>query len=511
METVTAAARYEQLRPLRDPFLARARACSELTIPSLLPREGHTGSSDLPTPYQALGARGVNNIAAKLLLALFPPNAPFFRLQISDFMMEKLTGEKGMRADIEKALAKVERAMMGEIEARAMRVGLHQALKLLVGTGNALIYFADSGQLRVFRLDRYVVKRDPMGEIMEIVVKESVAPNVLPEDVRDTVKSKMGSDEKSVDLYTHIVREEKEWTVRQEAKETFISGSDGTYPLDKSPWLPLRWTRIDGEDYGRGHVEEYFGDLKSLEGLSKAIVEGSAIAAKTICLVDPNGHTDEEEVVEAENGDVISGLADEVRFVQVDKFADFRVALETLRDLTERLSFAFMLNTAIQRNGERVTAEEIRYMAGELEDALGGTYSILSQELQLPLVSIVRHQMERRKALPTLPKGAVSPTITTGLEALGRGHDLNKLDAFIQGLAGTIGPELLQQYLNVADYIKRRGTSLGIDMDGLVRTEEEVKASQRQMQMQQLIQQLGPNVINQLGGMAQKGMEQSDG
>ncbi|WP_416142518.1 portal protein [Escherichia coli] len=48
-----------------------------------------------------------------------------------------------------------------------------------------------------------------------------------------------------------------------------------------------------------------------------------------------------------------------------------------------------MPNSAVQRTGERVTAEEIRYVASELEDTLGGVYSILSQELQLPLVRVL--------------------------------------------------------------------------------------------------------------------------
>ena len=37
----------------------------------------------------------------------------------------------------------------------------------------------------MFRLDRYVVKRDPMGNVTHIVVKETVAPMMLPESVRE--------------------------------------------------------------------------------------------------------------------------------------------------------------------------------------------------------------------------------------------------------------------------------------------------------------------------------------
>ncbi|WP_416142558.1 portal protein, partial [Escherichia coli] len=82
-----------------------------------------------------------------------------------------------------------------------------------------------------------------------------------------------------------------------------------------------------------------------------------------------------------------------------------------------RLSYAFMLNSAVQRTGVRVTAEEIRYVASELEDTLGGVYSILSQELQLPLVRVLLKQLQATQQIPELPKEAVEPTISTGLEA----------------------------------------------------------------------------------------------
>ncbi len=515
----TAAGRYEALASDRQPYLDRAREAAEFTIPSIMPRDGHTGATKLYTPYQGAGARGVNNLASKLLLALFPPNSPFFRLTVDDFTLEEMTGQPDMRGQVEEALNKIERAVMAEVEATAMRVGLHEALKQLVVVGNVLIYLPKDGGIRVFRLDRFVVKRDPMGNVLEIIVKETVAPDALPDEIVQTIEKQPNleasredrSPDKTLDLYTCIKLQGEKWEVYQEIKGTRIPGSEGSYAKDKSPWVPLRWTRIDGEDYGRSHCDEYIGDLKSLEGLSKAIVEGSAVAARVVPLVNPNGITDEDDLAEAENFEFVSGVAEDVSFLQVAKFADFGVAQATAQTIEQRLSFAFMLNTAIQRGGERVTAEEIRYMAGELEDALGGVYSILTQELQLPLVSRLMHVMSRAKKLPTLPTGAVKPTITTGVEALGRGHDLNKLDMFIQGAAQAIGPEALMQSLNIADYLKRRGASLGIDMDGLIRSQEETQALQQQQMMQQMLEKLGPNAINQMGGMAQKGMEQNDG
>jgi hypothetical protein len=172
--------------------------------------------------------------------------------------------------------------------------------------------------------------------------------------------------------------------------------------------------------------------------------------------------------------------------LQTEKYNDLRVARETMQDITQRLSFVFLMNTAVQRNGERVTATEIRRMSSELDDALGGTYSLMSEEFQLPLVSRIIDRMTKQRKLPALPKGVVKPMIVTGLEALGRGHDLERLDMFLQGLQA-LPPEVLAEHLNISDYIKRRGTSLGIDMDGLVKSTEQLQ--QEKMQAQQMQQQ----------------------
>ena len=496
----TAAARYAQLETNREPYLQRARDAAKLTIPSLLPPAGHNGHSKLATPFQGIGARGVNNLASKLLLALLPPNSPFFRLLIDDFTLEALTQQEGMRAHVEEALNQVERTIMTEVEGTAIRVPAFEAFKHLVVAGNVLLYLPPESGMRVFRLDRYVVHRDPMGNVLEHITKESVSPDALPPELQEAVKGKIktglnSSNDKTVNLYTWVRRVKNQWVVHQEIEGVIVPGSHGGYPLDKSPWLALRFTRVDGEDYGRGYVEEYYGDLWSLELLTKAIVEGSAAAAKILIFVDPNGTTKLDVVSKSPSGAVRSGNAQDVSILSLDKFADFRVAFQTIENIQQRLAFAFLMNSAIQRGGERVTAEEIRYMAGELEDALGGVYSILSQEFQLPLVNRLIHVLERKKRLPSLPKGVVKPSITTGLEALGRGHDLNKLDALLQRL-GPLGPEVLHRYLNVSDYITRAGTSLGIDMKGLVRSEEEVMQQMMQEQMQQMGREALPGAMN---------------
>jgi hypothetical protein len=103
--------------------------------------------------------------------------------------------------------------------------------------------------------------------------------------------------------------------------------------------------------------------------------------------------------------------------------------------------------------------------------------------------------MQKEKKIPELPDEGLKPLIVTGVEALGRGEDLNKLGQFLQSLM-PLGEQALAE-LNISDYINRLAGSLGIDTEGLVKTEEqkqleaqEAEAKQAQMMNQQMMQSI---------------------
>lgn len=509
--TATAAGLYASLQSLREPFLRQARYSAELTIPTLVPPEGHGSHTKYYTPFQGIGARGVNNLASKLLLALFPPNSPFFRLAIDPYALKRAGVDPEVQAQMEKALSEVEKAVQTEVEVSAARVSAFEALRQLIVAGNALIHVPKDGNLRCFKMDTYVVQRDMTGNLLDLIIQEQVAPSALTDEVRAAYAGEeykefhdAVSTNKNLTIYTRICRKPdgSGWDVYQEICGKEVPGTRGNYHIDRLPYIALRFNRIDGEDYGRGYVEEYIGDLRSLEALSQAIVEGSAAAARVLFLVTPNSTTKVKTVADAANGAVLPGNATDVTTVQLNKSSDFRVAQETMKGIEERLAYAFLLNSAIQRNAERVTAEEIRFMAQELESSLGGTYSVLSQEFQLPLVSSLMDRMKAQKRLPKIPKKLVRPVIITGVEALGRGNDLNKLDLFVAGMAQTLGPEAISQYLNVNEYLERRATALGIELEGLIRSPEEVQAMNQQAQQMQMLEKLGPTGIKSVTDIA---------
>jgi hypothetical protein len=489
---------YTKCEGDRNSYLERARTASKLTLPYLMPDEGFGASSRLETPFAGVGARGVNNLASKLLLALLPPNAPFFRLNIDKFAIKEEGADEALISEIEKSLQQVEETVMSEISQQSYRVGVHEALKQLVVAGNALIYIPQEGGMRVFHLDRYVVKRDPMGNVIKLATKEEVSYETLSEEVKEASLASGKPPSATCNLFTALVREGNKWHMFQDINGVRVPETEGTFDIDKAPFIALRFSKIDGEDYGRGYVEEYLGDLQSLESLTQAIVEGSAIAAKTLFLVNPNGTTRAKVLAESPNGAIVQGNAADVTVLQTQKANDFRVAQETINVIKERLGQAFLLTSGVVRNADRVTAEEIRMLSQELESALGGLYSLLSNELQLPLVNRLLQVLNKTKKLPKLPKDVVNPVIITGVEALGRGNDLQKLDLFLAGAAQIVGAETVAQFINVNEYFARRATALGIKTDGLVKDAEAMQAEQEQAQQMQLMQKAAPAGVKAL-------------
>jgi len=250
----TISKRYGDLAVQRQCFLEVAWEAAELTLPFILPRN-QTKNQRLNTPYQGVGARGINNLTAKLLLTLFPPNSPFFKFQIDDFTLEELQAQ---RAPVEEGLNSMERAVMDEIEGKAMRVPLNETLRHLLITGNAVIHADKNNALRVFHLDQFVVRRDPQGQMLEIIVKEEMSRELFKDIFKSSPPKESGTsgdgNEKVLNLYTIVKRKGNKIHVRQEVNNIRIPNTDSEFPIEKNPWLALRYNAIDGEDYGRVFV-----------------------------------------------------------------------------------------------------------------------------------------------------------------------------------------------------------------------------------------------------------------
>ena len=493
--------RYTQLSRGRSQFLDTAVECSRLTLPYLIQEDlsSRPTHQKLHTPWQSVAAKCTVNLAAKLMLALLPPQTSFFKLQIKD---DKLGVEfpPEVRSELDLSFAKMERMIMDHINASSDRVVVHQALKHLIVSGNALIFMGKDG-LKNYPLNRYVVNRDGNGNICEIVTKELISRKILGEDLPVPLPNspgddghKTGSDDQDVEVYTYVRYDKNgRWVWHQEAFDNILPGSRSTAPKNASPWLVLRFNTVDGEDYGRGRVEEFLGDIRSLEGLSQALVEGSAAAAKVVFLVSPSSTTTPKTIADAGNGAIVQGRPDDVGVVQVGKTADFRTAAEQMQNLERRISDAFLVLQV--RQSERTTAEEVRLTQMELEQQLGGLFSLLTVEFLVPYLDRTLHILQRNREIPKIPKDIVHPTIVAGVNAIGRGQAQESLVTFAQTLAQTMGPEIMAKFLDAGEYVKRLAAAQGIDVLNLVKTPEtmqmEKEQQQQEMQQAEMVKQAG--------------------
>ena len=100
----------------------------------------------LITPWQSVGAKGVVTLASKLMLALLPPQTSFFKLQADEAAIGEIDPQ--IRTEMDVSFAKIERTIMEAVAASHDRVTVHQAIKHLVVSGNALMTIGESQQLQ---------------------------------------------------------------------------------------------------------------------------------------------------------------------------------------------------------------------------------------------------------------------------------------------------------------------------------------------------------------------------
>tara|TARA_R100000664_G_C2756792_1_gene144773 strand:- start:918 stop:2510 length:1593 start_codon:yes stop_codon:yes gene_type:complete len=495
---MTAKTRYDYLSGERTQFLSEAEQAAELTLPYLITKDQfQKGMRNLPTPYQAVGAKLCTTLASKLMLAMLPVQTSFFKLQVDESQLGQEFGPQ-VKSELDLSFAKIERTITEAISASNDRVVIHEALLHLIVGGNVLIFMSKDG-LKLYPLNRYVVEKDGSGNVIEIITKETIAKKLiedqLPPEILnqyDSVVDKSVSDVEECDIYTYVKRDNNRFVWHQEVHGKILEKSRGKAPIDLTPWLPLTWNSVEGENYGRGRCGQFIGDLKSLEGLSQALVEGSAAAAKVVFTLSPSSTTKPSTLSNAPNGAIISSRPDDVGVITVGKTADFKTAFEMTQVIEKRLNEAFLADAV--RDSERTTAEEVRMTQTALERQLAGIFQLLTTSFLLPYLNRYLNQFQKQGKIPRLPKNIVKPTLVAGINALGRNQDAESLGQFLTIVANTMGPEAVQKFINPEEVVKRLAAAQGIETLNLVRSMQEIQGQEQQaqqmaMQAQQAEQQ----------------------
>lgn len=470
---------------IRTGMITRIERYAALTIPKVcLPDNFDHNNTDQTHDYQSIGAQAVNHLCNKLMLAMFAPSRPFAKLQAGKKAVAQAASMKLTPTQLESVLAKGERDAIRELDARAQRPRLAQIMRHLVVTGNVLMILEKRG-IRAVGLKNYVVKRNIWGDVMHIVLREQIKFDELEPAIVKLLRARYQDDAK-VDYFKWIKREDNgsytmtQWVNEQQLPKEY----DGRWPADRCPYQAVTWDLADEADYGTGLVEEYIGDFEALSVLSESVVDGSVLGTEYRWLVNPVGQTSIEDLNNSENGDALPGMPTDIAPTQGGNPKAIEIALTVLDGYERRVSRGFLMGSAVIRDAERVTQEEVRLTAQELETSYGGVYSTLAASLQKPVARWLFDAIDLN-----LAGSDIEVTIITGLDALSRNGDLENFRAAMADMATLVSvpPELAARvkWEEVAAFI---GQGRNIDLARFLLTDAEFAEKAAQAQADQAAQ-----------------------
>lgn len=441
----------------------------------------------LERDYQSKGAMLVNNLASKVTQAMFPQNSAFFEIGQTEAMLEMA---QQMGADSKAAsslFAGLEFRASARVFLNAGYSALSHAMKLLIITGNALLYRDPiSKKFHTYSVRDYVVKRDGSSNIMVVILKERLAVMDVPGDFRVSYLTGRSDPYEDVTLYTKIHRRLQGgrvvYEITQECEGHPI-GSKSTYPENLCPYIPLTWNLITGEHYGRGHVEDFAPDFARLSELSESSLLYEIEMMKLINMIDPAAGVDVDDMANAETGEYVTGKVNAqgngVVAHEGGNAQKLAAVQSDMENLVQQLSVAFMY-TGNTRDAERVTAEEIRANISEANQTLGGVYANISEVLHVHLAHILTIE-EEPKLLPVLNVQGISLDVSVGIASLNRQANVEKLQYLANGL-GLVLQTLTQASprFNPDLIIDMMCQGYGIDREALSYTAEQLQALQEQ-------------------------------
>ena len=377
--------------------------------------------------FQSIGAMLTNFLASKLSQLLFPANQPFFRLEGTTNPAEMAQVVGVSEKDLGSTLANLENDAYRRIFMGSSYHQIVHAMKLLIVTGNVLLYRdSETGRTLAYSLRQYAVKRDGTGKVLDIILQERVAYGTLPPEVQALFPGREEYDE--MKLWTRIQRKYRSlsdtFEVSQQV-ECYDIGDISEYPEKICPFIPIVWNLVTGENYGRGLVEDFAGDFAKLSELSEALALYEIEACKVIHLVSPGSGTDIDSLQSAASGEYVSGRVGEVAAYEAGDYNKIQVIAEDIQVLYQRLAPAFMYSGNV-REAERVTAEEIRRNALEAEVSLGGVYSSLADSMHVPLAHILVSEVNP-DFISEVITGGITLNVLTGVAALGRSSNIQNL------------------------------------------------------------------------------------
>lgn len=508
--------RFVELDRDRSMKMMRARSCAMLTIPSLLPPLEHNQDTPLRLPFSSSAARGVTKLSSKIVSVLMPlDNQPVFEFVASS--------GKTISPEAQELISTLESEVYRAMSRGNLRDVAFRAIQNLLVVGDVLLVMETVSDYRLIRLDQYVVVRDIEGNPLEIVyivfVPNEEATRTLGGVVAVPTNEpyyRVGFDT----VFIRVVKEEvadENGSKRSVWKEVRQLRNGSEYPgggiMEVSKYLPLRWTHVDGEDYGRSMVEEIYGDVAFLEASTEALTYSMAAASTFWMRKKPGSVADNKDTERKPIGSWITANEDDVGCISPAATLSPQIsAMQVTVDTYSKKVAEWFLNAAASiPTGDRVTAAAIALISNEISDGLGGPFVTFARQWNEGVCTRAVWALKNDNKLDPrfvklLDDDVLSLSVVTGLQALNRTQQITKL--IQMGEIVRALPPQAQARFKWEQYGRTLMSNMGYRPDDWVMNDDDfdaLQAKQQAMLAQQQATEAGIGVAASAGAAALQG------
>jgi hypothetical protein len=494
----TIAGEFKRLDGLRTTRIDASEQYAYYTIPSVFPREDLTDSTVSIGMLDSIGSAVVNHFANKLVTTLFSPNRPFFRLMPDSTAEEVKTLNAAKEGDdpeeqkqaqdafdmLRSKFVTVEKDAVRYLERIGYRTAATNAAKLLIITGDVVIRSEANEKSAAYSMRDYVCSKDLTGRDVVLIVRDTLVYGALTPDQQASVQAAQEVPQQftastPVTIFTRLeLTNDGRYAVTQAIDNHDIPNDAPRLVTEAdSPFTHLSWNLSKGENYGRGLVEDFSGSFHMIDNFTNYQAKMAAKMADLKILVDPASGIDVQQLNTSDTGTYIAGKPGDVQNLSTGMDASLQYLEAIIQTHKRQISAAFLYQTGQTRDAERVTAEEIRENAAELEIAHGGVYSRFASDWQAKVAS------EAVSAIGEDMGDVVEPQIMTGMDSLSRTGEMQAVRIWMQDLAMTAAiPEDVRAWMKAGEFAQYAAIQRGVDHGAFVKTDEEFAAEQKQAQ-----------------------------
>jgi hypothetical protein len=271
--------------------------------------------------------------------------------------------------------------------------------------------------------------------------------------------------------------------------------------VGSNPFIAFRWSKASGEVYGRGPALNALSAIKTCNLTIEMILENAQMAISGIYQIDDDGIIN-VDTINLVPGTVIPKAPNSQGLQPIRAAGSFDVANLILNDMRNNIKRALYNDMLGDPNKTPASATEVAERMADLSRKIGSAFGRLQSEMVQPLLQRVVYilQKQGRIEMPTVNGREVKIRSVSPLAQAQSNQDIVSLNRFLQTVAGSFGPEILNILISSEETALYLAKKFGVP-DNLIRdADERQQLVQMAQQMQQQQQQGALPNASTLGG-----------